>query len=91
MFVLKPFLKFRLAACIGGFQNRFRQRFNHVPLQSNTRADRWYQRKSTLRFKILVGQSNVCFWHKADMAIAISDVRFWGEQRTLSHKPLTAR
>jgi len=21
---------------------------------------------------------NVCLWHKADMAIAISDVRFWG-------------
>jgi hypothetical protein len=22
--------------------------------------------------------SNVCFWHKADMAIAPLDVRFWG-------------
>jgi hypothetical protein len=21
---------------------------------------------------------NVCFWHKADIAAALSDVRFWG-------------
>jgi hypothetical protein len=21
---------------------------------------------------------NVCFWHKADMAIALNNVRFWG-------------
>jgi hypothetical protein len=23
-------------------------------------------------------QQNVCFWHKADMVIALSDVCFWG-------------
>jgi uncharacterized protein (DUF302 family) len=25
-----------------------------------------------------VVQADVCFWHKADMAIALQDVRFWG-------------
>ena len=23
-------------------------------------------------------QINVCFWHKADMASVLNDVRFWG-------------
>ena len=31
---------------------------------------------------------NVCFWHKADMAITLSDVCFWGVKRTWR---LTAR
>jgi hypothetical protein len=24
-------------------------------------------------------QHNVCFWHKVDMAITLSNVRFWGK------------
>ena len=26
---------------------------------------------------------NVCFWHKADMVIALPNVRYWGVKRTL--------
>jgi hypothetical protein len=26
----------------------------------------------------LPGRTDVRFWHKADMAIALNDVRFWG-------------
>jgi len=34
---------------------------------------------------------NVCFWHKADMAIALRDVRFWGVKRTLiGYAPMSA-
>ena len=28
--------------------------------------------------RFLAAARNVCFWHKADVAITLSDVRFWG-------------
>jgi hypothetical protein len=30
------------------------------------------------RFRHCEQRSDVRYWHKADMAVALSDVRFWG-------------
>jgi len=36
-------------------------------------------RRSRDRFRVWpVGASDACFWHIADILIALSDVRFWG-------------
>ena len=32
--------------------------------------------------RLFAAPHNVCFWHKADMTTALTDVRFWGQHYT---------
>jgi hypothetical protein len=41
-------------------------------------SDVWSRRRGDRIAAVSAAAQNVCFWHKADMPITVSNVRYWG-------------